>query len=260
MRRDRPRSPSASCSTPSTTPWPTPTARTARDHVVHHPLQTVDERNFVPGGSVAASRSASTCSTSPRRARGAGRPAGQHPPPLAAPPDTDQLDLEDLASTLEHPVRAFIRTRLGATLPGDEPQLDDRLPLELGGLRPLGRRRPAAAGRARRHRRSTTPPRPSDVAATCRRPPSAAPPSSRSARRSSRCSPRRRGTWSSLRRASTSRSRWTTGGCSPARSTVCAATSWSAPCSPRWGPSTACARGCSCSRWPPPSRTARSRR
>ncbi|WP_456823725.1 exodeoxyribonuclease V subunit gamma [Cellulomonas sp. P5_E12] len=110
-----------------------PEGATARDRVVHHPLQTVDERNFVPGRlgrpepfsfDVLDLAAALT----KRRSR----------PPVStqrlAPPESDVLDLEDLASTLEHPVRAFVRRRLGATLPGDEPQLEDRLPLELDGL------------------------------------------------------------------------------------------------------------------------------
>ncbi|KQY21481.1 exodeoxyribonuclease V subunit gamma [Cellulomonas sp. Root485] len=111
-----------------------PGGTTARDHVVHHPLQTVDERNFVPGrlgrGEPFSFDVLDLAAALTRRRRD-DLPAA--PTPLE-PPDTDQLDLEDLASTLEHPVRAFIRTRLGATLPGDEPQLDDRLPLALDGL------------------------------------------------------------------------------------------------------------------------------
>ncbi|WP_307802483.1 exodeoxyribonuclease V subunit gamma [Cellulomonas fengjieae] len=106
---------------------------TARGQVVHHPLQTVDERNFVPG---ALGRSGpfsfDVLDLAAARTRRAGRPSAAAA--AIPPPDTDALDLEDLASTLEHPVRAFVRRRLGATLPGDEPQLDDRLPLELDGL------------------------------------------------------------------------------------------------------------------------------
>ncbi|WP_246125494.1 exodeoxyribonuclease V subunit gamma [Cellulomonas xylanilytica] len=110
-----------------------PGGRSARDQVVHHPLQTVDERNFEPGrlgrdGPFSFDVLDLTAALTRRR---------DDPPETSAPlepPHTDELDLEDLASTLEHPVRAFVRMRLGATLPGDEPQLDDRLPLELGGL------------------------------------------------------------------------------------------------------------------------------
>lgn len=110
-----------------------PDGASARDLVVHHPLQTVDERNFVPGR-LGRSEPFSfdvldLAAALTRRHR---TPPGEARP--IEPPESDHLDLEDLASTLEHPVRAFVRTRLGATLPGDEPQLDDRLPLELGGL------------------------------------------------------------------------------------------------------------------------------
>ncbi|KQT01508.1 exodeoxyribonuclease V subunit gamma [Cellulomonas sp. Leaf395] len=110
-----------------------PDEENARDQVVHHPLQTVDERNFVPGGlgrSEPFSFDVLDLAAALTR-RGAHAPDDTEP---LAPPETDQLDLDDLASTLEHPVRAFVRQRLGATLPGDEPQLEDRLPLELDGL------------------------------------------------------------------------------------------------------------------------------
>lgn len=110
-----------------------PDGLTARDLVVHHPLQTVDERNFVPGRLGRDEPfSFDVLDLAAARARRDDTPPD--PPARLGPPDADQLDLEDLASALEHPVRAFIRSRLGATLPGDEPQLDDRLPLQLDGL------------------------------------------------------------------------------------------------------------------------------
>ncbi|WP_421732975.1 exodeoxyribonuclease V subunit gamma [Cellulomonas sp.] len=110
-----------------------PEGGNARDQVVHHPLQTVDERNFLPGVLGRAepfSFDVLDLAAALTRRRG----NALTPAPQLLPPSTDELDLEDLASTLEHPVRAFFRGRLGATLPGDEPQLDDRLPLELDGL------------------------------------------------------------------------------------------------------------------------------
>lgn len=108
----------------------------ARSRVVRHPLQTVDERNFVAG---ALGRPGPfSFDVLDLAAAGLGRaPRTAAPPFVAAPlplPPGQTVELDGLASTLEHPVRAFVRGRLGASLPGDEVQLDDRLPLELDGL------------------------------------------------------------------------------------------------------------------------------
>lgn len=142
----------------------------ARARIVRHPLQTVDERNFVTGAlgrpdafsfdvlDLAAARAH-------RETHASVQPFV--PTPLAPPAD-DVIDLDTLASTLEHPVRAFVRGRLGASLPGDDSQLDDRLPLELGGLErwPIGDRLlqavlagvPLAAAAAAERRRGHMPP------------------------------------------------------------------------------------------------------
>ncbi|MCM0641139.1 exodeoxyribonuclease V subunit gamma [Cellulomonas wangsupingiae] len=114
-----------------------PGGRPAREAlVVHHPLQTVDERNFVPGalgrpGPFSfddVDRAAAVVARSPRRPR---------PPLLGAPlPPLDEpvLDLDDLVAALEHPVKAFVRRRLGVLVPGEVEDLDDRLPLTLAPL------------------------------------------------------------------------------------------------------------------------------
>lgn len=108
----------------------------ARAHVVHHPLQTVDERNFTAGalgrpGPFAFDRLDLAAALAARHRGGHVTPFLLEP----LPADTDDdLDLEDLVTALEHPVRAFVRGRLGVRLPRDEPQLDDRLPLELNAL------------------------------------------------------------------------------------------------------------------------------
>lgn len=116
----------------------------ARSRVVRHPLQTVDERNFVAGalGRPEAFSFDVLDLTAARAGRGARDAARPFVATTLAPPTGDTIDLDGLAATLEHPVRAFVRTRLGASLPGDEAQLDDRLPLALDGLErwPIGDR------------------------------------------------------------------------------------------------------------------------
>ncbi|MDM7853665.1 exodeoxyribonuclease V subunit gamma [Cellulomonas alba] len=113
-----------------------PDGAPARTHVVHHPLQTVDERNFTAGalgrpGPFAFDRLDLAAALAARHRDWQVRPFLAEPLP---PQVDDDLDLEELVTALEHPVRAFIRVRLGVRLPGDEPQLDDRLPLEMGAL------------------------------------------------------------------------------------------------------------------------------
>ena len=109
--------------------------------VVHHPLQTVDERNFVPRA--LGRRGPFSFDDAERRAALVGREPRSGRPPLLAeplPPASDDdgtvgLDgTTGLVPTLEHPVKAFVRGRLGVSLPRDEDDLEDRLPLELDGL------------------------------------------------------------------------------------------------------------------------------
>ena len=114
-----------------------PDGRSARESlVVHHPLQTVDERNFTPGALGrpgpfsfdAVDRDAAVVVRAPRRPR---------PPLLVAPlpPLEDAVvDLDDLVAALEHPVKEFVRRRLGVRVPGEVDDLDDRLPLTLAPL------------------------------------------------------------------------------------------------------------------------------
>jgi len=109
--------------------------------VVHHPLQTVDERNFEPGelgrpgpfSFDAVERRAALVGREPRAERA---PLLETPlPPL--PDDDATLGLDGrtgLVPVLEHPVKAFVRDRLGVSLPREEDDLEDRLPLELGAL------------------------------------------------------------------------------------------------------------------------------
>lgn len=114
-----------------------PDGRTAREAlVVHHPLQTVDERNFVPG--VLGRPGPFSFDEVDRRTAAVARgPRHPRPPLLTAPlPPLDEpvVDLDDLVAALEHPVKAFVRRRLGVLVPGETEELDDRLPLTLAPL------------------------------------------------------------------------------------------------------------------------------
>ena len=105
--------------------------------LVRHPLQTVDERNFVPGD--LGRRGPFSFDAVAHRAALAGR-AQRTPPgpflvqPLPKPGWQRDVDLEALVTALEHPVKAFLRTRLGVALPREEEDVEDRLPLDLDGL------------------------------------------------------------------------------------------------------------------------------
>ncbi|QCB95214.1 exodeoxyribonuclease V subunit gamma [Cellulomonas shaoxiangyii] len=118
--------------------------------VVHHPLQTVDERNFV-AGALGRPGPFSFDDVDRRAATAARGPRSPRPPLLVGalpPPAPDVVgggqgdlagtagvvELDDLVRVLEHPVRAFVRQRLRAVLPHDVDDLDDRLPLRLDPL------------------------------------------------------------------------------------------------------------------------------
>jgi exodeoxyribonuclease V gamma subunit len=105
--------------------------------VVRHPLQVVDERNFVPAalhrpGPFSFDAVSYRAALAGRGERVAG-PAFL-PRPLPVEPRGDEVDLDDLVALLEHPSKWFLRRRLGVWLPGDLTDVDDRVPLELGGL------------------------------------------------------------------------------------------------------------------------------
>ncbi|HUO71191.1 MAG TPA: exodeoxyribonuclease V subunit gamma [Solirubrobacteraceae bacterium] len=109
----------------------------AREHVlIRHPLQPFDPRNFAagalaPGGPwsfdrVALDGARALCG--PRRGR---------PPFLAAPLpelDSELVELESLVRFVEHPVRAFLRGRLGISVRESLDEVQDGLPIELDGL------------------------------------------------------------------------------------------------------------------------------
>lgn len=108
--------------------------------VVRHPLQPFDPRNFAAGalGGPApwsfdpVARDGALALTGPRQLVG---PFLDGPlPPRPGP----VVELADLVRFLEHPVRAFLRQRLGITLRGGDDEIEDGLPVELDGLQRWG--------------------------------------------------------------------------------------------------------------------------
>lgn len=108
--------------------------------LVRHPLQPFDALNFVAGtlGEAGA--------FSFDRAAHAGAQAGLQPrttpgpfleEPLADVP-RDLVDLDDLVGFLEHPVREFLRQRLGLTTVDEGQEADDALPVEIDALKQWG--------------------------------------------------------------------------------------------------------------------------
>ncbi len=133
--------------------------------VTRHPLQAFDGRNFDPA------RPFSFDAVALDGARATARPALTPPDFLPAPlPAATRSDVElaELISFVEHPVRAFLWQRLGIRVPEQDEEIDERLPIELDGLAKwnMGERMLAArlhgaepeALRAAEWRRGTLPP------------------------------------------------------------------------------------------------------
>lgn len=103
--------------------------------LVEHPLHSFDRRNFAPGGP-GGDR---PWGFDPVDLDGARAASHQLPPPawlpgLLAPLDVPVVALDDLIRFVEHPVRAFLRRRLGLYVGGRSSVLDDEIPLELDAL------------------------------------------------------------------------------------------------------------------------------
>jgi exodeoxyribonuclease V gamma subunit len=104
--------------------------------LVRHPLQPFDPRNFAAGALV-ADRTWSFDPVTLEGARALGRPRTPPGPfladPLARDPRT-RLELEDLVRFVGHPVRAFLRQRLGISVADYSEELVDAMATELDGL------------------------------------------------------------------------------------------------------------------------------
>ncbi|MEJ7797796.1 MAG: exodeoxyribonuclease V subunit gamma [Solirubrobacteraceae bacterium] len=109
----------------------------ARSHVVvRHPLQPFDPRNFVRGGLV-ADQPWSFDAVTLEGARALTRPRGEPGPFLAGalgPLDAALVEIEDVVRFGQHPVRAFLRRRLGISVRDFSEEVQDALRIELDGL------------------------------------------------------------------------------------------------------------------------------
>ena len=117
-----------------------PTHRAREAVLVHHPLQSFDPRNFSAGGLGAGA----PWSFDPVNLNGArALTAERRPAPLflaqrLPPVDSQVVQLESLIRFVEHPVRAFLRARLGLYTSDVPDQLCDALPVELDPLEKWG--------------------------------------------------------------------------------------------------------------------------
>ncbi len=111
--------------------------RRAREHIlVHHPLQPFDPRNFRPG----LTADPRPWGFDPTALEGALALTGQRHQqgdflrePLPAPTE-EAVELDELVRFVQHPVRAFLRGRLGVSLYEDDEEPSDELPVELDRL------------------------------------------------------------------------------------------------------------------------------
>ncbi len=108
--------------------------------VIRHPLQPFDPRNFV-AGDVAGPRPWSFDAAALAGARALVGPRSDPRPFVAAPLPRRTgtvVELADLVRFVEHPVRAFMRQRLGISLYSAADEIEDELSVELDGLQRWG--------------------------------------------------------------------------------------------------------------------------
>jgi exodeoxyribonuclease V gamma subunit len=110
----------------------------ARDRVVvHHPLQPFDPRNFTAGALVSGGPwgfdgvALAGARAMAVRTRSPVPPLLRGPLPAAA---RDLIELDDLVRFVQHPVRAFLRQRLGISVRDADDEPSDALSVELDGL------------------------------------------------------------------------------------------------------------------------------
>ncbi|MGI8757929.1 MAG: exodeoxyribonuclease V subunit gamma [Acidimicrobiales bacterium] len=115
--------------------------RPARDRVVvHHPLQPFDVRNFTTGA-LAPGRPWSFDAVALEGARALSAPRLDPPaflPGRLPPAPGGIVELDHLERFVQHPVRAFLRQRLGITVADYSEDVNDALPVELDHLEKWG--------------------------------------------------------------------------------------------------------------------------
>jgi exodeoxyribonuclease V gamma subunit len=108
-----------------------------RDSVlVRHPLQPYDARNLAPGALIGA-RPFSFDRAALAGAVAAAGPRVPRPPFLESPLDEqprEDVSLADLRAFFSHPVRAFLKSRLDVSVPLEEEDVADAIPIEVRGL------------------------------------------------------------------------------------------------------------------------------
>ena len=118
----------------------TGTGRAREQVVVRHPLQPFDARNFTPGALVPG-RSWSFDRVTLDGARALAGERTVPGPFLSGPLDGGApalLEVEDLVRFTGHPVRAFLRQRLGIGVAEYDDEVEDALPVELDPLEEWG--------------------------------------------------------------------------------------------------------------------------
>ncbi|HEV7864762.1 MAG TPA: exodeoxyribonuclease V subunit gamma, partial [Acidimicrobiia bacterium] len=115
---------------------PTRLVRARTRIVVHHPLQPFDARNFMAGRLAGTTPwSFDAVALAGARAVGGARTA---PPPFLPRPlalvRAEAVELENLVRFVQHPVKAFLRQRLGVTLTEGTDDASQALPVELDPL------------------------------------------------------------------------------------------------------------------------------
>jgi exodeoxyribonuclease V gamma subunit len=108
--------------------------------VVRHPLQPFDDRNFERDALVAGTVWSFDRVTlrGAQALAGERRPRGRFLPEPLPPLAASVVELDDLVYFVQRPVRAFLRRRLGISVADYSDEVQDALPVQLGGLEEWG--------------------------------------------------------------------------------------------------------------------------